>query len=69
MALDPVQMYLCIKFEGSTIKHTASQIGTGKKKNVCHLKDVDHIDYVDMCARYEVSMIKTVARKTVHRQW
>ena len=25
--------------------------------------------YVYMCARYEVSVIKPVAKRTVHRQW
>ena len=49
----------------------------GKKQNGCHIKSICYMNkifdvhiqgaYVHMCARYEVFLIKPVARRTVHR--
>ena len=66
-------MHIYVKYEGSMIKHTGRI--RNYRENGCHFKNVGHIDlmripeaYVHVIVRYEVSVIKPVAGKTVHRQ-
>ena len=78
MWLGPLQMQLCIKYEGSMTNHFGRRGRYRKKekwlpfKNVCCIDFIFHVHvlgvYVHVYAIYEVSMVKPVAKSTINKQ-
>ena len=73
-----VSMPICVTYEGSTINHTDRRGNYSEKEKRLSFKNIGNIDlifhvhtlvaYMHTCAKYEVSIIMPVARKTVQRQ-